>query len=170
MAFERGLREQRQPGFAQPAAAAKLGKIDDGSAFDHASTQPLEKILASHHGAAGGDQVIDQHHAVAAQHRVGVDLDRGRSVLQVVRLLQRGVGQFALLANGHEADVELIGQHRADDEAARIHPRDGGRPLVEVAVHELIDQHPKRPRVLQQRCDVAKLNAGRRPIGHGANV
>jgi hypothetical protein len=122
--------------------------------------QAFEQALAGHHRAAGGDQVVDQHHAVARAHGVGVHLHRGRAVLQLVGFLDRREGQLALLADRHEAHAQLVGQHRADDEAARVQAGHRGRPHVEVAVHELVDQHAEHPRVGQQRRDVAELDPG----------
>ena len=42
--------------------------------------------------------------------------------------------------------------------------------VVHVAVHKSVNQHAKDFGVLQQGRDVAKLNAGRRPVGHSADM
>ena len=170
MAGEIDQREQRQAGLAQALRTLQLGQVDDGRAFDHRGAQALQQAQARQHRAAGGDQVVDQHDAVAALHGIGVHLHGGAAVLELVALFHRGVGQLALLADRHEAHVELVGHHRADDEAARIQPGDRIGLHVEVAVHELVDQHPEHLGVLQQRRDVAELHARRRPVGHGADV
>ncbi len=163
---------ERQPGFAQPRGAAQLGQIDDGGTFGHRGAQPLQQSAPGHHGAAGGDEVVDQQDPVAGLDRVGMQLDRGAAVFQFVGFLDRGERQLALLADGHEAHVELVGHDGAEDEAARVQARDhvGTQGPVHVAVHEGIDEHAEHLRVLQQRGDVAELHARRGPVGHGADV
>jgi hypothetical protein len=52
--------------------------------------------------------------------RIGMQLDGGAAVLELVGLLDGREGQLALLADRHETDVELVGHHRAQDEAARV--------------------------------------------------
>ena len=96
----------------------------------------------------------------------------GAAVLQLVGFLHGGEGQLAFFADGHKAQTQLISHDRAENEATGIesshHTRAQGG--VHIAVHEGIDQDPEHARVLQQRRDVAKLHARRRPIGHGADV
>ena len=96
----------------------------------------------------------------------------GAAVFQFVGLFDRGERQLALFADRHEADVELIGHHGAQNEATGIQPGHhiGPQVLVHVAVHESINQHAKHLGVLQQRGDVAELHAWSRPVGNGADV
>ena len=101
-----------------------------------------------------------------------MQLDGGAAVFELVGFLDGGEGQLAFLADGHEADIELIGHDRSQDEAARVQAGDhvGAQGRVHVAVHERIDQHAKDLGVLQQRRDVAELHARRGPVGHRADV
>jgi hypothetical protein len=59
---------------------------------------------------------------VAGFHGVGVQLHRGAAVFQLVGFFHGGEGQLALFADRHEAHVQLVGHHRAQDEAARVQP------------------------------------------------
>ena len=65
--------------------------------------------------AAGGQHVVDDHDVAAGQiDAVGGDFQRGRPVLQVVRLAVHRRRQFARLAHGEHADAELVGDRTAD--------------------------------------------------------
>ena len=103
---------------------------------------------------------------------VGVQLHGGAAVFQLVGFFHRGEGQLAFFADRHKADIELISHHCAQNEAARVQPSHhvGAHRRVHVAVHKGVDQHPEHLGLLQQWGDVAKLHAGRRPVGHGADV
>ena len=132
----------------------------------------FQQFLARHHGAASGNQVVNQEHAVARFDGVGVQLHGGAAVFQFVGFFYRGKGQLAFFADGHKAHVELIGHHRTQNETTGVQSGHyiGTHVGVHVAVHKGVNQHPKDLGILQQRRDVAELHARRRPVGHGANV
>ena len=44
--------------------------------------QPFQQPAPRHHGAAGGDQIVNQHHLVAGTHSVGVQFHRSASIFQ----------------------------------------------------------------------------------------
>ena len=96
--------------------------------------------------------------------------DGGVAVFQLVFFRHRGVGQLALFAHRHKADVQLIRHHRAENKTPRVQAGNQVNALVHIAVHKYIDQHAKGFRVLQQRGDIAELHAGLRPVGHGADA
>ncbi|MCY1372241.1 hypothetical protein D9M69_594340 [compost metagenome] len=96
-------------------------------------------------------------------------LDRRIAVFERVFLSHRAERQLALLAHGHEAQVQFIGQHAAHDEAARVHARDEIQPLAHVTVDEEIDQYPERAGILQHRRDVAENDTGLRPVWNAAD-
>ena len=97
---------------------------------------------------------------------------RGAAVLQLIGFLHRRERKFAFLANGHKADVELVGHHSAQNKATSVQSRHhiGAHVSFHVAVHKGVDQHAKYPGVLQQRCDVTKLHTRRGPVLHGTDV
>ncbi|MNE66015.1 hypothetical protein D3C80_1615430 [compost metagenome] len=101
-----------------------------------------------------------------------MQLHGGAAVFQLIGFFHRGERQFAFLADGHKADVELVGHHGPQDETACIQAGDhiGAQGRVHVAVDESVDQHAKDLGVLQQGRDVAELHARRGPVGHGAYV
>jgi len=162
-------RIHRQARIPDGLRAAQVGQVDDGGGLGHVGPQALQQAGRRQHRAAGGDQVIDQQHALAGPHRIRVHLHRGIAVFQGVFLGHRAKRQLALLAHRHETQVQFVGQHRAHDEAARVDPRHQVQTLAHVAVDEQIDQHAERARILQHRGDVPELHTGFRPIGHGAD-
>lgn len=52
-------REERQARLFQPGRAPQLGQIDNGRALGDGGAQLLQQAAPGHHGAAGGDQVVD---------------------------------------------------------------------------------------------------------------
>jgi len=99
-----------------------------------------------------------------------VDFDRGRTVFQLVFFFDREIRQFALLAHRNKAQIQLIRDHRAQNEATRIHARHIIEARIHIAVHIHIHQEAKGFLVLQQGRDVAKLHPGLRPVRHGADA
>ena len=71
----------------------------------------------------------------------GVHFHRRAAMLEFVGRLHCRDWQLALLADGHEAALQLIGNHAVDDEAAGIPPCNRRRFHSEVAVHKLVDEH-----------------------------
>src|SRR5690606_7007989 len=78
------------------------------------------------------------------------------------------IGQLALLAHRHETQVELIGQHRAQDEPSCIDTGNQVETVTHVAIDEDVDQDTKRTRVLQDGRDVSEGHAGLGPVRHAA--
>ena len=105
-------------------------------------------------------------------HGIGMQLNGGRAVFQLVGLLHGGKGQLAFFTNGDKTHIQLICHHRAQNKAAGIQSCHHIGPHLwrHVAVHKSINQHPKDARVLQQGRDIAKLHASGRPVGHGPDV
>ena len=79
-------------------------------------------------------------------------------------------GQLAFLADRDEALVQRVGQRRAEDEAARLDAGDLVDLHVLVAVHQFVHGGAKTGRVLEQRGDVAELDALFRIVRDGADV
>ena len=81
-ALEINQRKQGKPGFAQTGGAAEFGQIHNGRALGDNRAQPFQQPAPRHHGAAGGDQIVNQHHLVAGTHSVGVQFHRSASIFQ----------------------------------------------------------------------------------------
>src|ERR1035437_2248102 len=90
-----------------------LDRLDAGSGA-------LNQLARRLSGAAGGQDVIHDQGPLATYERVGVNLDDGASILQLVLSTVRLAGQLACFADGYEPDSELVGNSRAQDEAARL--------------------------------------------------
>ena len=101
-----------------------------------------------------------------------MQLHGGAAIFELIGFFHRGEGQLAFFADGHKADVELMRNHRTQNKAARIQASHYIR--AQVAVHIAVDKsichHAKDLGVLQQRGDIPKLHARRRPVGHSTNM
>ena len=91
VSVEAANREQRQAAVEQVARASQLGQVDDGGALHHRGAQAFQQLAAGHHGAAGGDQVVHQQHAVAGLAGIGMDFDRGAAIFELVLLDRKSV-------------------------------------------------------------------------------
>ena len=101
-----------------------------------------------------------------------MQFDRGAAVFKLKSLFNRGERQFAFFADRHEAYIQLIRHHGAEDEATRVEAGNHVRPRlrIHVPVHKGVYQDTEYLGVLQQRSDVAKLHTGSRPVGYGADM
>ena len=85
-----------------------------------------------------------------------MDFDRRFAVLQRVALRDGIKRQLALFADGDEADVQLIRQRRADDEAACVQACHDIDFLTHIAIDQQIHQKAEIFRALKYRCNVVK--------------
>ena len=126
-------------------------------------------FTARFRGAAGGDQIVHQDHALARDQRVVVHLDLVDAVFQRIGDAHALVRQLALLADRHEAGRDLMRHRAAEDEAARLDAGD----LVDLhagpGLHQFVDRAAERARVAQQRGDVAEHDARLGIVGDRAD-
>ena len=89
--------------------------------------------------SAGGDQVVDEQHALAALQRIAVHLETVDAVLELVVLAEVLGGQLAAFADRHEPRVHPVRERGPDDEAARFDRGDlVDRPAV-IGAGEAVD-------------------------------
>ena len=84
-------------------APAQERKLDQERAGDDRRARRSDQVAAGAHRAAGGQDVVDQEHALAGPERVAVDLELVAAVLELILLSDGGVRELARLANRHEA-------------------------------------------------------------------
>ncbi len=88
------------PTVCSSVEAAQFGQIHNGGPFHDGSAQFFQQLFARHHGAAGGNQVVDEQHLVARPHGIGVQLDGGAAVFKFIGSSTVVKGQLALLRIG----------------------------------------------------------------------
>jgi creatinine amidohydrolase len=115
-------REQRRPLSRRRCEPPSSGRSTMAAPSVTVAPSFSSSFLPGHHGAAGGDQVVDQQHAVAGFDGIGVQLHGGAAVFEFVGFFHGGERQLALFADGHKPHAQLVGHHRAQDEAARVQP------------------------------------------------
>src|ERR1019366_8428938 len=121
------------------------------------------------HGAAGGEQIVDDDHALSRLDRVEMDFEGVGSVLQVVAHAGGLCRQLLRLAHGNESSVQAVRQHRAKDEAARLDAEDQVDLLADVVGRERVDHLRESALVLQQGGDVVEQNPRFGKVRHGAH-
>src|ERR1700739_3803469 len=94
-------------------------------------------------------------------------LERGRSVLEFVRLRVGLARQFAQFAYRHEAGSERQGNGRSQDKAASLDPRDLAHALV--PGRQRRDDGCEGGAVGEQRSDVLEDDARLRVVDNVAN-
>ena len=160
----------RSAALAQPRGAAEVGQVDDEAAADHLAARLLDQLDARERGAAGGDQVVDHEHALAAVDRVGVDLDAVGAVLERrSRRRSSCAGSLPALRTATKPGLERHRDRAAEDEAARLDAGD----LVDADALEgaasCCTARAEPDRILEQRGDVAELDARLRVVGDRAD-
>ena len=68
----------------QPTPAAEEGKLNESSDGRNLRPDLAQQLYAGCHRAAGGQQVIHQHHALSRLDRIGLDFDAIGAVFEVV--------------------------------------------------------------------------------------
>ena len=127
-------------------AALEVGQLDDDGDADDFGADLLHELTGGLHGAAGGEQVIDEQDLDAARNSVRVHLDAVGAVLQGVRGAFRRAGEFALLADGDEAGPDGLDVCRRIAEKVSQFLKPDDIPLLEIryqqgpAVRELLEQ------------------------------
>ena len=76
MAVERDQGPHRDPEIFDFPGAAEIGQVNDGGAFDHRAAQLFQQASARHHGASGGNQVVDEQYALALALQQSIGRDR----------------------------------------------------------------------------------------------
>src|SRR5262245_20383475 len=104
--------------FVEAGAAFEEGKLDEDSNADDVAIEGFDEVTAGFHGAAGGEEVIDDGAFFTFFDGVLMDFQRVLSVFKVVGEGDFLRGEFAGLANGNKAARKRLGDSRAENEAA----------------------------------------------------
>src|SRR5664280_328931 len=144
----------------QPRARAEDRQFKQHRAADHDSAGLPDQVGGGGTVAATADHVVHDQHAVPAGEGVPVHLQHRFAVLELVRRLERGRRQFALLAHRYEAGPEVVGNRGRQDEAAGLDPDH----LVDGASAVVVDDSVHHARegdvVGEQRRDVFENDPG----------
>ena len=103
-------------------AVAPLEEVEldgEGEARDVAA-ELLNEFHGGFHGAAGGEQVVDEDDALAALHGVEMDLEGVGAILEVIADAGDGSGELARLADGDEAGIEPVSERGAEGTATGV--------------------------------------------------
>jgi len=133
------------------------------------SAQLIDEFHGCFHGSAGGQEVVDEDHALAWLDCVRVNLECVRTVFEIVCDTGYSRGKFAGLADGNKPGVEPIGEGRAEDESAGLDAEDEVDALLEIVSGKGVDHFGEAGLVFKQRGDVVEEDAGLGKVGYGAH-
>ena len=150
------------------AAAEEVEFDGEGEAGDFAA-ELFDELDGGFHGAAGGEQVVDEQDALAGLDGVEVDFERVGAVFEIVGDAGYRCGQLARLADGDEAGIEAVGERGAEDESAGFDAEDEVDLAFKIVGGERVDEHGEAGAVFEQRGDVVEEDARLGEVGHGAH-
>ncbi len=119
-----------------------------------------DQLAGGTHGAAGGEQVVDDEDALALNEGVHVDLEAVVAVFEGVVHAVDVAGELAGLAQGYEAAGEGLGDGGAEDEAAALCTDDVVDVLAPEGVCHELDGQGQPGGVGEQGREVFKDDAG----------
>lgn len=148
----------------QPGAGAEEAQLHQDREARDLGAGALDEVDGRLGGATGGQHVVHDQDAVAGGQVLGVHLDLGRAVLQVVGLAQGGTGQLAGLADRDEAQARADGDRGAEDEAPGLQTDDLGGAGGGGDAGERVGQGGERGGVRQERGDVLEHHSRLRVV------
>ena len=134
------------------------------------STELSNELHGGRRGTTRGEHVVDNEDPLPARHRVLVNLEGVRAVLEVVGFLNRFRRQFAGFPDRNEPGPDLLRDSRSENEAAAFDADDRIDSLSNVRCRQQIDGRLEAKRIAQQRGDVVEEDAGLGEIRNAANV
>jgi hypothetical protein len=99
----------------------------------------LDEIDCRSRCAAGGQQIIDQHHSFAFLNRVDMHVPLGVTVLELVRGADRLEREFAFFSDRNTAMAEILGNGSSEQKAACIDADHFGRIRFLSFVGKVVD-------------------------------
>jgi len=148
----------------------EIRKSNHKGAFDDLGTDLVQQFHCRLGRPPRCNQIVDEEHALAGLDRPDMQLDTIAPVLEIEVPPDRRSREFAGFANRHESKTHLVGDRRAEDEAAGFDSHDQVDAVVPVAVGDSIDGEPEAFGVEQERRDVTELDSRLGVVGDGADV
>ena len=149
-------------------ASVEEVELDGESQADDFSAQLFDELDGGLHGAAGGEEVVDEDDALAGLDGVEMDFEGVGAVFQIVRDASDGGGKLFRLAYGDEAGIEAVSERGTKDEAAGFNAKDEIDLLLEVVGGKGVNELGEAGLVLEDGGDVVEEDAGLGKIRDGA--
>ena len=153
-------------GDVQPVAPVQEIQLDNKGGGDHVGADGAQQFYGGGRCAAGGQQVVHQHHFLIPVQRVFLNFDRVGAVFELIGVRDGLARQLVFLAEHGESDSQPQGKRRGNQETTGF---DTDQPLRFVGadfICQPVDGRRPGFRMLQQRRDVVKKNARLGKIRH----
>ncbi len=154
---------------SQALTAAQERKLDQKTAAHNHSTELLDQLAQGTRGAARGEQIVVDKHALAGPNRVTVKLQAVESILKLVLGADRLIGQLAGLARKREPGAERQSKRGSEQKSARLGCEHTLHPQWTRIVGEPLHRLLERRGIGQERSDVLEEDARPRRVGDVAN-
>src|SRR5262245_41241126 len=143
----------------QPLSPLEKRQFHKKRTSRHLSSGLLDQFAPGFHGAAGGEQVIDEQDAMPLRHAVDVNLQHGAAVLKIVLQGMRAIGQLSRFSQGHKWLVHAQGQRCSEEEATGFRGSDCLNVVALIPGSQPINGFLKRARLGEQRRNILEENA-----------
>ena len=153
----------------EAVAAFEEVEFDGESQAGDISAELLDELDGGFHGAAGGEQVVDEDDALAGLDGVEVNLEYVGAVFEIVCDARDGRGEFSGLSDGNKTCIETVGEGGAEDEAARFNAEDEIDLVLDVMCGEHVNELGEAGLVFEDRGDVVEEDAGLGEVRDGAH-
>ena len=153
----------------EAGAALEEVELDGEGEADDFSAQLLDELDGGFHGAAGGEQVVDEDDALAGLDGVEMDFEGVGAVFEIIGDAGDGGGKLFGLADGDEAGIKAVSERGSKDEAAGFNAEDEIDLLLEVVGGEGVNELGEAGLVLEDGGDVVEEDAGLGKIRDGAD-
>src|ERR1700730_8008457 len=114
---------QREHGIAESFysfTTAQIRQVDHERAADDRSAGAADQRERRFSRAAGGNEVVDEQHLLAALNPVCMQLQPVAAVLELVVVTEVFGRKLPLFADRHKTDIQCVSERGADNKAARF--------------------------------------------------
>lgn len=137
-------------GGMQPSCAAKIRQVDNEKCpFDY-STGIAHKLSSRAGCPPGGEQIIDDHYALAGADSTGIEFKPVPAVFECIFNRDRWNRELAGLANRNERQAQIGGNRGAKNETPRLDPYNGLRIIAGRTLRQPIDNRSETDTVAYQ--------------------
>ncbi len=150
-------------------ASLQALQLDQKIESDNRATKLTNEVDRRFRRSASRQQVVDDQHMLSHFDCVTVYRKAVLSVLEAILYFITISRKFSRPANRDESGPETRGENPAENKPSGLNPYNLGDPSILIPSRQLVGKAPNSGRILQERGDVIKENAGLRKVRHFSN-